>query len=274
MAFKIIGDSCCDYTNEAGGLPWLVRVPLTIELGGASYTDDGSIDCGKLLENMAASPSAPKTACPPPAAFMKEFETDDDVYVVTLSEKVSGTYGSALSAARLYAEETGKKNVHIFNSRSAAAGEIALCIKIRELASSGLAFEDVVLRAEQYAQELTTYFVLETLDVFRKNGRLSHIQSIVTGALRIKLIMGADRDGGIVMCGKALTVPRALSHMAGMITEKHPGGGRLVITHCNCPDRAEYVRNLLRASFDEIIVCAAGGLSTTYANSGGIIVGF
>ena len=275
--YIIIGDSCCDYRDD-GSLDFITRVPLTIQLGEKSYVDDETLDCDALISDMAASKDAPKSACPSPGAFMEAVGDHTEAYIVTLSGEVSGTYNSAVMAANMLLEDKPELKIHVFNSHSAAAGEIAICCKIKELLENGLSFEEVVEKTEDYICRFTTFFVLETLDVFRKNGRLSHLQSIATAALKLRLIMGADENGAIVMRGKALTMRRALDGMVNQIKEHCETGHEILyITHCACLERAEALReNILKICpfIKDIVICRAGGISTIYANAGGVIVAY
>ena len=281
MSYKILGDSCCDYDDFDGRLDWLGRIPLTIELGDKRYRDDENLNCYKLLREMAASSSAPRSACPSIGDFAEAFACGaEEIYVVTLSEKVSGTYTAAKIAADIFTEQNPEVKIHVFDSMSAAAGEIAICLKIRELKESGVDFDETVAMTEVFIESMTTMFVLETLDVFRKNGRLNHLQALVTGALKIKMVMGADK-GAICALDKALTTQRALGKLVDRIKEKYSRDvsilkRTLVITECNCRQRAEKLRDdiLINCPFKKTIICRAGGLSTMYANSGGIIVAF
>ncbi|MEG0777570.1 MAG: DegV family protein [Oscillospiraceae bacterium] len=281
MNFQIIGDSCCDYPYLEEDYTWLKRIPLTIDLDGESFVDDKSLRCTMLLSKMAASRNAPKSACPAPGGFEEVYDCGaDDVYVVTLSDKLSGTYNSAVVAANMFKENHPEKNIFVFSSRSAAAGELAVCNKIYSLASAGIPFDEVVKQTLAFINGLNTYFVLETLDVFRKNGRLNHLQSIITGALRLKLVMGGDENGNICVRGKALSTDRAILKMADLIAERCKSidmeGRALYITHCQCPDRARMARDVIveKAGFAESHIFTAGGISTIYANSGGLIISF
>lgn len=280
-AYRILGDSCCDDTAEPGALDFLTRVPLTIELGGESFVDDGTLDCcGMLLERMRVCPEAPHSACPSPERFAALCgEGEGDVYIVTLSSKLSGTYNSAVLGAQMARDGGCRNNIHVFDSESAAAGEIAVCLKVRELAEQGLPFAQVVERTEAFIRKLTTLFLLETLDVFRKNGRLNHLQALAVGALKIKLVMGGER-GQIVMRGKALTTPRAITKMIELVRQACEAldatQRTLVITHINCRARAEDIRDRLLAAcpFGRWMICEGGGISTMYGNDGGIILAF
>jgi len=275
MSYTIIADSCAD---RMPGLEFITRIPMNIDVNGISYIDDETMNTAELIEQMALCPEAPRSACPSPGQFAEAYENaEGDVYVVTLSREVSGTYAAALAGAEL----VEGRNIHVFNSRSAAAGETAVCLEIKRLADSGLPFEEVVKQGEKFCESLTTLFCLETLDVFRKNGRLTHLQAVVTGALKIKLVMGADKDGRICMCDKALSMERALIKLAERVGDKCREAPELlkrtlVITQCAASERAAKLRDkiLSLAPFASSIICPAGGLSTMYANAGGIIVSF
>ena len=152
-----------------------------------------------------------------------------------------------------------------------------MALKIQELAEQGLPFQQVVRQTEQYIYEMNTYFVLESLDNLRKNGRLTKLQSIVTSTLRIKLLMGATPEGEICKKGQALSVKQALGKMVELISSDEGHRGRLLaISHCNCLDRAFYLKDLLQEKclFREILISETHGISTVYANDGGIIVAY
>ncbi|MFB0921298.1 MAG: DegV family protein [Oscillospiraceae bacterium] len=281
MSFQIIGDSCCDYPYLEDDYTWIKRVPLTIELDGETFVDDEELRCALLISKMAASRNAPKSACPAPGIFVEACDSGaDDVYVVTLSDKLSGSYGSAVVAANMFKESHPEKNIFVFSSKSAASGEIAVCKKILSLAEAGLPFDEVVTQTLEFINNITTYFVLETLEVFRKNGRLNHLQSIITGALKLKLIMGGDETGNVCVRGKALSIDRAVAKMAELIAERCKGLDMsvrtLYITHCQCPDRARQARDyiLAKVGFKDCEILRAGGISTIYANAGGIVVAY
>ena len=277
MTYQLICDSCTDLPANMLRDPHVTKVALTIQVGPDTIIDDESFDQLDLLKKMRAWPDAPKTACPSPRAYMERFREDGDNYIVTLSSRLSGSYNAATKAVDLYREEGGKANVHVFDSKSATAGQVQAAILIRELAEAGTPFEKVVEVVEERISRMQTMFVLETLDNLRKNGRLTRVQSLVTGALRVKLLMGGTREGEIEKLGQGLSIRQTLGRMVAYMG-KNVGsmGRRLVITHCNCLERAEYVRDQVKQKglFDEIIIAATGGIATVYANDGGVVVAY
>mgnify|MGYP000362274516 FL=1 len=278
MSFKIIVDSCCDLTPAQLREECFVKVPLTIRVGGHTIVDDDTFDQGELLWRMKESETAPQSACPSPMQYLEAFDCGaDDLYVVTLSALLSGSHNAAAQARSIWLEDHPGANVHIFNSCSASAGEVLVALKIQELAQSGMDFTTVVDQVSRYINEMETYFVLETLDTLRKAGRLSRVQSLVTSTLRIKLLMGATPEGEICKKGQAMSVKQALNKMVALMADdlKHVGK-RLSIVHCNCLERAFYVKELAmkQCRFDEILVSDTGGIATMYANDGGIVVAY
>ena len=170
MSFRIVVDSCCDLTAQMKQEDCFVKVPLTIRSNGSTFVDDESFDQADLLWSMRQSEDAPSTACPSPQSYLDAFRGVDDVYVVTLSALLSGSHNSAWQAKQMFLEEAPERNVHVFNSCSASAGEVLLAQKIHQLAQSGVPFSQVVAQTEQAITDTNTLFVLENLDNLRKNG--------------------------------------------------------------------------------------------------------
>ena len=238
MSFKIVVDSCCDLTPQMKKEPCFVRVPMTIQVDGSVFVDDETFDQADLLWAMQQSENAPSTSCPSPQSYLDAYQgEEEDIYVVTLSALLSGSHNCAEQAKALLEEEFPERNVHVFNSCSAAGGEVLIALKIRELASAGTPFKKVVREVEQYIYQLQTLFVLESLENLRKNGRLTRVQSMVTGALRIKLFMGATPEGEICKLGQALSVKQAIGKLMATIRPLWSGSASATVTTWSGPFR-------------------------------------
>lgn len=277
MSYKIVVDSCCDLTPQMMRAGCFVRAPLTINAGGSSFVDDQYLDQADLLWAMKQSEDAPSTACPAIQTYLDAYQGADDVYVVTLSAMLSGSHNSAEQARVLLEEENPQVNVHVFNSCSASSGEVLVALKIQELADSGMPFKKVVRETEQYIYEMKTMFVLESLENLRKNGRLTRLQAVITGALRIKLLMGSTPEGEICKLGQALSMKQALNKLVDLAAGDAGHVGRtLAICHCNCMERAFLLKEQFekRCQFAKILILEAGGITTVYANDGGIVVAY
>jgi len=276
MSYKIVVDSCCDLPVEYRKNPKFEVVPLILEIDGNVIVDDDTFDQADYLAKVAASENCAKTACPSPELYMNAYDCDaDDVYVVTLSSKLSGSYNSALLGKDLFHEEKGDKNIHIIDSLSACCGEANIALKAMELAESGLPFNEVVIEVEKYRDEMATYFVLDSLDTLRKNGRLTGMKALVATTLNIKPVCIGAR-GEIMQKSQGIGIRKALVKMTEIVASEieNPEEKRLMITHVNCYERACVVRDLIlkKVPFKEALIVDAAGVSTTYAGNGGIVV--
>lgn len=278
MSFHIVCDSCTDLTEEDLKKGCYTLVPLTLLVDGEEIIDDETFDQADFLAKVAASKEAVKSACPAPESYMEAYSKADDIYVVTLSAELSGSYNSAVLGKNLYEEENGTKNIHVVNSRGAATTQVLIARKLNEYASQGMPFEEVVDKIEEYTTSLRTYFVLETLEVLRKNGRLSRLSTTIAGALNIKPVMIGTRDGVIQKAAQARGMKKALAKMV-----EHMGSeGRdltrrqFVISHCNCYERAVYVKELIKKHLhaEDVDIVDTKGVSSLYACDGGIIVSY
>ncbi len=276
MSYKIVVDSCCDLPEEYRKDPRFEVVPLGLEVGDYHIMDDDNFNQKEFLEKVATSDQCPKSACPSPDRYMRAYTTDaEDVYVVTLSSHLSGSYNSAILGKEIYHEELGDKNIYVADSLSAACGETQIALKAMELAESGLSFEEVIPLLETYRDRMNTYFVLDNLDTLRKNGRLSGMKAFVASTLNIKPIC-AGNHGDIVQRGQGVGIKKALIKMTELVVREteHPEEKRLMISHCNCFERAMVVKDMImaKAPFQDVIVVDTAGVASMYANDGGIVV--
>ena len=277
MSFHIVADSCCELTADMKKRGNIEIASLTLEVGGESILDDETFDQKYFLKRVAECPECPKSACPSPDYFRKSFLNGAErCYAVTLSAQLSGSYNSAVLGANLAQEENEDLKIHVFNSRSASIGETLIVKKIVECEEAGMSFERVVETVELYISTQNTYFVLENLETLRKNGRLSKTKALVASALKIKPVMGATPEGDIVQLDQARGINKALMKMVDAIVNdaQHVENKTLAISHCNCPERAEMVKEALleRLAVQDVFVLDTQGVSSMYANDGGIII--
>ena len=277
MSYKIVVDSCCELPGELLKDSRFVRIPLGLDVGDYQILDDEAFNQAEFLKKVAECPKCPKSSCPSPERFMEAYnEPVDHVYAVTLSAELSGSYNCAVLGKNLYHEEYGEKDIYVFNSRSASVGETLIALKIAECEEKGMEFEQVIETVEAYIENQHTYFVLETLDTLRKNGRLKGMKEVMATALNIKPVMGATPEGNIQQLGQGRGIKKALAKLTDEVLKnlKNSEEKILAISHCNCRERAEYVRDTLKAkaSFKDIIILDTAGISSMYASDGGIIV--
>jgi len=276
MSYKIVVDSCCELPKQYQEDSRFQRIPLTLEIGDYEISDDETFDQKDFLKRVAAYPLCPKSSCPSPEKYREAYHDEaEEVYVVTLSSHLSGSYNSAELGKSLYEEKYGAKKIHVVDSESASCGETQLARKITECKEAGLSFEKTVEIVEAFKRQMRTYFVLDNLETLRKNGRLSGVKALVASTLNIKPVMVGNR-GTIEQKGQAIGINKALAKMADNIVADvaKPQERVLMITHCNCPERAQYMRRLMekRASYQDVLIMDTAGISSMYANDGGVIV--
>ncbi|MDO4285985.1 MAG: DegV family protein [Eubacteriales bacterium] len=276
MSYGIVVDSSCELPKELQNDPRIRTVPFGLQVGNWHVRDDENFDQAEFLKRVAEYDGVAKSACPSPDGFTEAYRMEfDDIYVVTISSHLSGCYNSAVLGKTLYEEKYGEKNIHVFDSESASGGETNVMLKVMEEADKGIPFDEVVRAVEAFRDEMKTYFVLDNLDTLKKNGRLTGVKALLASTLSIKPVMGSHK-GEIVMKGQAIGIKKALLRMAEHAAAeiRNPAEKCLVITHCNCSERAEQVRQYLEAkvSFRKVIIMDTRGLSSLYANDGGVIV--
>ena len=277
MSYKIIIDSCGELLEEWKNNEHFESVALTLNVGGENIIDDETFDQADFLKKVAACPECPKSACPSPERYMRAFNCDaEHIYAVTLSAELSGSYNSAVLGSNLLNEEKPGRQIHVFNSRSASVGQTLIAMKIQECEEAGYSFDKVIETVDAYIAGQHTFFVLDNLETLRKNGRLSKAKALVASALKIKPVMGSTDEGSICQLDQARGMNKALVKMAEQIVAKTQDSETktLAISHCNCHERAVFLRNALqeRMNVKDIVILDTAGVSSMYANDGGVIV--
>ncbi|MCL2349863.1 MAG: DegV family protein [Defluviitaleaceae bacterium] len=271
MDYKIIVDSCCDITPEMAAELGITTVPLYLRLGNEEYMDDCSLDLPSFMEKMRACTEKVGSAAPSPAAFTQAMTQDS--FVVTISSALSATHQNATLGA-----QESSADVHIFNSKSASAGQTLIMLKLKELISDKLCKSQIVENVNEFIDGMKTYFVLERFDNLVKNGRLSAIKGKFASVLNIKLLLGANESGEISLFAKARGKKQMLDKMLSFISEsgRKTTGENAVITHVNNSSLADQLAGMIKDRFDfkKVFVVPTRGTSSLYADNKGIILAF
>ncbi len=277
VKFKIVADSSCDLNEELKKKLNIGLVPLKIDVEDYTFIDDDSLEVDKLLNAMKNSKEPIKTSSPSPGDFLKEYGKGENVFVVTLSSALSSTYSNAVLAKNI-ALENSNKFIHIFDSLSASVGETLVSLKIFNLIQENFSPKDIVEKVEEYIKNMKTLFILESLENLMKAGRVSKVMGHIASVLSIKPIMGDDGDGTIRLVEKVRGGKRAFKRLVEIIGEEGDGfeDKILGIAHCNALNKAEELKRKIeeKYNFKQIIIVDTAGLSTAYADDGGIIIAF
>jgi len=279
MDYKIIVDSCCDMTPElAERLGVASVVPMTMMLGGKEFVDDERLDIPGFMDEMKACLERVSSAAPTPFAFMEAIGAAINSFVVTISSQLSASYANA-ELGKSLAEEEGTADVHVFDSKSASAGEVLVAIKLRELlTANGISKDQIISSVNQFIDDMKTYFVLERYENLIKNGRLNKVTGKIVQILNVKLIMGSDGNGGIQLHAKPRGTQQMLDRLISLIrnSDKPTSGESMVICHCNNLPLATQLSNAIKRHFDfrEIFIVPTRGAISLYADDKGIVLAF
>ncbi|NLL78884.1 MAG: DegV family protein [Clostridiales bacterium] len=276
MSYKIILDSCGELPEKYKKDTRFELVPLGLEVGEYRIQDDEKFNQAEFLKKVAEYPGCPKSSCPSPERFLQSYCCDaDNIYVVTLSANLSGSYNSAELAKKLYEEQYGAKNICIIDSCSASCGESQIAFEAMRLEEEGLSFEEIEEKLKAFRDAMNTYFILDNLETLRKNGRLNGVKALVATTLNIKPVMGATMEGTILQLGQAIGMKKGLQKMSEMLAKevKNSEEKCLMITHCNAKERAELFRDMVleRIQVKDVLIMDTAGISSMYANDGGVI---
>ena len=282
MSYKIVVDSCCDLTAEMKEWSNLTVVPLTLQIGDYVIQDDENFDQDDFIGRMMESTELAKSACPSPDAFASACEGDEnEVYILTITDKLSGCYNSAVQGVSLYKDDNpdSTKKIHVFNSLATSGLETIMAYKIKELADSGVAFDELVETVEKFCvDDCFLYFYLESFDALKGNGRLFNLGAKVIEALRVKLVCRRTDYGNISLAAKDLSENRIIQKLAALVQKETEGrdlsGKTAIVSHVCCEEKANTIAKLIKekTGYEDVLVLKASGLNSLYASNKGIIV--
>ncbi len=255
---KIIADSGCDILDIFKGPDFtsFESVPLKLHIDGNDYIDDGTMDTDTYLTLMEKSKAGTKSSAPSPGDFLNAFGDAEVVFVVTMSQKISGTYNSANVAKNMYQELYPNRFVHVFDSKVATSGETLLVLKINECVKKGLKPEETVLEINKIINSMNIYFILEKYENLVKNGRMNPYLAKFASTLSIRPICYA-KDGEIALLEKARGT-KAYSKLVSLMAEHNlqeiadgfKNDFSVVITHVKCLETALNLKKLIEEKFN------------------------
>ena len=272
--YRIIVDSCVDFDEEMFNKNGsFYRVPFGLNIDDESILDV-DLDSDELLEKMANSKGKIMSAAPSPQDFMQCFSASEANYVITVSAKLSGSYNAACLARTMFLDENKDAEIYIIDSKSAAAGEDILAYKLKLLLDDNTDTKKAYEEISKIRDDTETFFILEDFSVFVKNGRISNGKAFLIDLLNIVPIMTGD-NGVIKTFKKCRGREKAFKVLVSTIGDRVVNKGKdvLMITCCAAKERALKIKKELSQLVPNLKVklLQAGGLSTTYANKGGLI---
>ncbi len=275
---KIVADSCTELTAELRKELQPELVPFKITIDGVHYTDDDDLDIDEFINIMVNSESTPKSSCPAPHDFANHFEdeNEDEIFGITISSFLSGSYNSAQVAKKMV-EEKFNKAIKIFDCKSAAAGQTLVALKIKELMDNGKSFAEISKMVDEYIESIQTMFVASSLNNLIKNGRIPSWKGKLAQLLNIMPIMKGV-DGKIDLYKKVRGKNKVWKELVSAIKEfsDNTSNRVLAIVHIDNEERAQLLKTELEKlnRFKDIVIIKGHALSAVYADNKGIIVSF
>ena len=272
MPYKIVSDSASDILSIEGIN--FESVPLTIVTEEKEYIDDENLNVDQMVTDLREYQGKSHTSCPSTGKYLQSYEENDEVYVVTITSKLSGSYNSAVVAKNMYLEENPNAKVHVFDSLSTGPEMKLLIEKIIELKNKGYSFEEVVEKATSYLETTELYFCLESIHNLAVNGRVSKLSDIATRLLNIRIV-GKAREGVLHVLNKCMGAKKSLRTLFDFVKEKC-NGIKVRISHVNNLSMSEALKQLILNSFQhaQVEIYKSTGLCSYYAEEGGVLIAF
>ncbi len=273
MKYKIVADSSSNVYNVED--IDFCSVPLKVLVGENEYVDNKETDAFSLARELKTSTEKTGTSCPNIYDWQESFHDAENVFAITITSQLSGSYTSAVNAKKLYQEDNKNTKIHIIDSLSAGP-EMGLIIeKLCELIKSGLEFEKIIEQINEYKKRTHLLFCLESLTNLAKNGRISPAVAHLAGLFGVRVVGKASDVGTLEPLSKPRGERKALLSLYEHIKATGFCGGKIRIAHCDNLKLATELKNLILNDFptSDITIEPCGALCSYYAELGGILVG-
>ena len=251
-------------------------VPLKIVTDEQEYLDDGHLDAVGMAETLRTYKGKTSTSCPNVADWLAAYEGADQVFVITITGTLSGSYNAALLAADEYKSEHAEAQVYVLDSLSAGPELRLLAERLRELVQSGMEFDDICEAILAYHRHTHLLFSLESLANLARNGRVKPAVATVARMLGIRVIGQASESGELDVLCKTRGEHGALERIVLEMKGHGFTNGKVHIAHCGNPEAAKRLKLMIHAVFEgsQVDVSECGGLCSYYAELDGLMIGY
>ncbi|MBQ8000129.1 MAG: DegV family protein [Ruminococcus sp.] len=271
---KIVADSSANVTTSE--VTEFAFAPMKIITAEKEFVDDTALDVDGMVEFFDTYKNKSKTSCPNSTDWLEAFGDADDIICITITSGLSGSYNSACAAKDIYESENKGKRVCVIDSLSAGP-ELQLAIeKAEELIAKGEAYEDICKAVKKYFQKTGLLFMLESLNNFAANGRVSPAVAKITGFLGIRVVGKASDKGELEPLNKCRGEARSLDMILNHLKNMGHSKGKIRIAHCKNSGAANTLKNKILGAFPklDIAITECRGLCSYYAEKGGMLVAF
>ncbi len=270
---KFIADSASDL-REYPDVCFEV-VPLTLSTEERSFEDRADLDVHEMLQYFYAHHGKSHTACPSTQAWMDSFDGADEIYVVTITSGLSGTYNSAVVAKNEYVAEHPEAKICVVDSLATGPGEVLLLEKMVEWKQDGRSFEQIEEDIIRYRDSLRLFFGLASLHNLAQNGRVSKLIASAIGIMNIRILGTASKKGTIDSVAKCRGDKKLIERILLELGKAGYKGGKVRICHVENEKFTRALEEAIRGGFGSVDMktIPAGGLCSYYGERNGIIIG-
>ena len=273
MKVRIVSDSSSNIYAMDG--VDFASAPLRISTTEKEYIDTADLDVAGMVDDLSSYKGRSSSACPGVGDYLAAFDGYDEIYCVTISGNLSGSYNAAMTAKQQYEEEHPDAKVFVLDSLS-TGGEMRLLLeKIKEFVLKGTAFESICKELLEYQKHTSILFSLESVHNLANNGRVNPAIAKIVGLVGLRII-GDGKDGKLNPTDKCRGEKKAISTLFANMKKAGYEGGKLFIDHCLNEGGAVALKDLILSEFPNAIISIGknGGLCSFYAERGGLIIGY
>lgn len=274
MKSKIVVDSAANlYQME--GIDFACA-PIKVVTEEQEYPDDGRLDAVQVAETLRSYKGRSSTSCPNVGDWLAAYQGADQVFAITITGTLSGSYNAALLAAQDYQQENPEAKVYVLDSLSAGPELQLLAERLRALFDAGTPFEEICVQMEEYKQHTHLLFSLESLNNLARNGRVSPAVAAVARMLGIRVVGTASLSGELEVLVKTRGEHGALERIVLEMKSRGFVDGPVRILHCSNPAAATRLKNMITTVFEgaEVQIMPCGVLCSYYAELGGLMIAF
>ena len=271
---KIVADSSANLL-ELAGTPF-AGAPLKIITAEREFVDDATLDVAQMVAFFETYKGKSQTSCPNPADWLEAFDNADEVFCVTITSGLSGSYNAAVAAKQMYESENPGKQVCVIDSLSAGPELTLIVEKLEEWIGEGKSYEEICACMPEYQKQTGLLFMLESLNNFAANGRVSPAVAKIAGVLGIRIVGKASDVGTLEPTDKCRGEAKSLSAILKHLKESGLKTGKVILAHCLNESAANTLKNMIETDLPGVVVKIGKnlGLCSYYAEKGGLLVGF
>lgn len=271
---RIVADSSCDIFNLEK--VELATAPMKILCADREFVDDDKLDADSMADFLYRYKGRSKSSCPNTNDWLDAFGDADEVYCVTITSGLSGSYNSAMLAKNIYESSGEGRRVCVFDSLSAGPEITLILKKIEECILQGMPYEEIFDSVNEYMKRTGLVFMLKSLKNFANNGRVSPIIAKLAGIAGICIVGKASDKGTLEPVHKCRGERRSLEAIVSALEKEGFRTGRISIGHCQNETAAEQLSAMISEKFKnaQIEIHRFRGLCSFYAEKGGVLVGF